>query len=197
MARTKAIKNESSIEPVSDLWAREFINSGEAKMAEETKDKAPVMDAKAEPVVENPVEQEPETIESLKAKLAESERKAKNKEEEAARHFNKLQKFEADEKKRQEAELSELEKANKKAAELEAENKKLRTDSLKIQIAAKIGIPDALALRLQGETPEQIEEDAKTILATLPKPAAINPTNPAGGSPQQESEKERRARLGI
>lgn len=166
-------------------------------MAEEQQEKAPATDAKVEPVVEAPVEQEPETVESLKAKLAEAERKALNKAEEAERHYKKLTKFEEAEKKREEASLSELEKAQRKASELEAEVKQLRTDTLKRNIAVKVGIPEALALRLQGETPEQIEEDAKTILATLPKPAAINPTNPAGGAPPKESEQERRARLGI
>ena len=197
MAKTKVTKRESSTEPASDLWARKFINSGEAEMAEEQQEKAPATDAKVEPVVEAPVEQEPETVESLKAKLAEAERKALNKAEEAERHYKKLTKFEEAEKKREEASLSELEKAQRKASELEAEVKQLRTDTLKRNIAVKVGIPEALALRLQGETPEQIEEDAKTILATLPKPAAINPTNPAGGAPPKESEQERRARLGI
>lgn len=164
-------------------------------MAEESN--APVTDATAPAPEVTPVEQEPETLEALKAKLALTEQKAKNKEEEAARVHNKLQRLEADEKKRQEAELSELEKANKKAAELEAENRKLRTDSLKAQIAAKVGLPGALASRLQGETPEEIEADAKEILDTLPKPAAINATNPGGGNTVKETDAERKHRLGI
>ena len=157
---------------------------------------APVTDAAPEPEV-TPVEQEPETLEAVKAKLAAAEQKARNKEEEAARVHNKLLKFEAEEKKRQDAELSELDKANKKAAELEAENKKLRTDSLKAQIAAKVGLPGALASRLQGETPDEIEADAKAILDTLPKPAAMSATNPGGGNAAKESDTERKRRLGI
>jgi len=69
-------------------------------MADESN--APVTDAAPEPEV-TPVEQEPETLEAVKAKLAAAEQKAKNKEEEAARVHNKLLKFEAEEKKRQDA----------------------------------------------------------------------------------------------
>ena len=157
--------------------------------------KAPVTDAK-EPE-KTPVEQEPETLDALKAKLVEAERKAANKAEEAERHFKKLAKFEEEEKKRQEAELSELERANKKTAELESELKRLKTESLKREIAAKVGVPASLAARLQGETPEEIEADAKAILDTLPKPAAVSPTNPGGGNTVKESDTERRKRLGI
>jgi hypothetical protein len=149
----------------------------------------------AEKVAEQPTE----TIESLKLKLADAERKAANKTEEAERHFKKLSKFEEQEKLIKEAQLSDIEKANKKAAELEVKVKQLETNQLKLSIAAKIGLPESLALRLQGETPADIEADAKAILETLPKkPAATgSPTNPGGGSQPVETDAERRKRLGI
>ena len=61
-----------------------------------------------------------ETVEELKARLDEAERRAKNKADEADRHFKKLAKFEQEEAKRKEAEMTEIERANKRAQELEA-----------------------------------------------------------------------------
>lgn len=160
---------------------------------------APVTDATVTEPVVTPVVQEPETIESLKAKLEEAERKAKNKTEEAERHFKKLSKFEEEEKKRQEAAMSDLEKAQKKSADLEAENHRLKVDTLKQSVAAKVGLPESLALRLQGETKEEIEADAKEILETLPKKNApqLDATNPNNGSQRTETDAEKRKRLGI
>ncbi len=147
--------------------------------------------------VEQPVEK-PLTLEELQAKLAQAEQHAKNKEEEAARHFKKIQSFEQAEQAKKDAELSELDKEKKARAQLEAENKKLKVDSLKTSIAAKLGLPESLALRLQGETPEEIEQDAKEILETLPKKTAVtNPTNPGGGLQATETDAERRKRLNI
>jgi hypothetical protein len=165
----------------------------------ETEQTAPVTDAPVTEPVVTPEAQEPETIESLKAKLAEADRKAQNKTEEAERHYKKLSKFEEEEKKRQEAAMSDLEKAQKKAADLEAENHRLKVDSLKQSVAAKIGLPESLALRLQGETKEEIEADAKEILETLPKKSApqIDATNPNGGTQRTETDAERRKRLNI
>ena len=165
----------------------------------ETEQTAPVTDAPVTEPVVTPEAQEPETIESLKAKLAEADRKAQNKTEEAERHYKKLSKFEEEEKKRQEAAMSDLEKAQKKAADLEAENKRLKVDTLKQSVAAKLGLPESLALRLQGETKEEIEADAKEILESLPKKTApqVDVTNPNGGQQHTETDAERRKRLNI
>lgn len=165
-------------------------------MAEELEKTETVEEVKPE---EKVAEATPETVESLKAKLEEAERKAKNKTEEAERHYKKLSKFEEEEKKRQEAAMSDLEKAQKKAAELEAENHRLKVDTLKQSVAAKLGLPESLALRLQGETKEEIEADAKEILETLPKKNApqIDATNPNGGTQRTETDAERRRRLGL
>jgi hypothetical protein len=158
---------------------------------------APVTDAPVTPPVIAPVVPEPETIESLKLKLEAEKQHALNKEEEAARHFKKLQAFEKTEQDKKDAELSELQKEQKRTAELEKENKELKTNQIKLSIATKIGLPEVLALRLQGETPADIEADAKAILETLPKkaPANGNPTNPGGGSQAVETDAERRKRL--
>lgn len=54
------------------------------------------------------------------------------------------------------------------------------------EIASKLGLPTALAARLQGSTPEEMEADAKALLEALPKPTApnINPTPGVGSAAQ-------------
>ena len=138
------------------------------------------------------------TLDELKAELEQAKQHAKNKEEEAARHFKKIQTFEQAEQDKKDAELSELQKEQKRAATLEAENKKIKLDLLKQQTASKLGLPDVLANRLQGETPEEIEADAKQLLETLPKkPNPASATNPGGDRQVAETDAERRRRLGI
>ena len=95
-----------------------------------------------EPVIETPPVEKPLTLEELQTKLAIAEQHAKNKEEEAARHFKKIQSFEQAEQAKKDAELSELDKEKKARAKLEEENKKLKVDSLKTSIAAKLGLPN-------------------------------------------------------
>jgi predicted nucleic acid-binding Zn-ribbon protein len=169
-------------------------------MENEPKVPAPVTDA---PVVEPKVEvvppvEKPLTLDELKAENERLARHAKNKEEEAARNFKKLEAFEKAEQAKKDAELSDLEKEKKRVAELAEENKQLKTNSLKQSIANKLGLPESLALRLQGETPEEIEKDAKEILETLPRKTAVtNPTNPGGGLQATETDAERRKRLNI
>ena len=150
------------------------------------------VEVKAEPVKEL-------TLEEIKLKLADAERHAANKEEEAKRHFAKLQKFEEAEEKKRLDQLSELEKEKEARLKVEQENKRLKTESLKQSIATKLGLPESLALRLQGETPEEIEKDAKEILETLPKKTAvnINATNPGAGAVVGETDDERGRRLGT
>lgn len=47
--------------------------------------------------------------------------------------------------------------------------KSLELQSLRSQVAAETGLPNGLASRLIGETKEEIEEDAKKLLASIPK----------------------------
>lgn len=78
--------------------------------------------------------------------------------------------------------MTETEKATKRAAELEAKLKAYERTEAQRKVAEKVGLPAALATRLQGETPEELEADAKALLETLPKPTkpapGINATNP-------------------
>ncbi len=69
------------------------------------------------------------------------------------------------------------------AAEQAAKAAEMRL--LQRDVAAKTSLPLPLAERLRGETLEEMEADAKAIMAALPKPAApnINPSNGTGGAP--------------
>ena len=166
-----------------------MVDTIETKPTETVKE--PVIEPKVEPAKEP-------TLEELKTKLAEAERHAANKTEEAERHFKKLQSFEQAEQAKKDAELSELDKEKKARAQLEAENKQIKLDLLKQSTASKLGLPEILANRLQGETPEEIEKDAKQLLETLPKKTSTaSATNPGGDHQVGETDAEKRKRLGI
>ena len=119
--------------------------------------------------------------------------------QEAAARRKELERAAAEQKAKEQAEMTELQKATAKAAELEAELNTLKQNDKKREIAAKVGLPPALALRLVGATDEELEQDAKAILASLPKPAAPNTgaTAPGANGRQGETPAERRARLGF
>lgn len=117
---------------------------------------------------------------------------------ELSKFRKRAEELEATEAKRKEAELTELQKVQKRAEEAEARLKAAERRMLCDEIARKLGLPPQLAGRLQGETPEEIEADAKQLLEVIPKKTApsLNPTNP-GGPTGGESDAERRRRLGI
>jgi hypothetical protein len=79
----------------------------------------------------------------------------------------------------------------KRLDEAEAGRVKAELNTTRAQIAAKYNIPAKLAARLQGETPEQIEADAKEIAAALPaapgKRGALG--NGADGKPENRVQK--------
>lgn len=58
-------------------------------------------------------------------------------------------------------------KAEAEAAKAEAETE--RVNLMRVRIAGQVGIPDALAARLQGSTEDEIRADAEAIKAALPK----------------------------
>jgi len=103
--------------------------------------------------------------------------------------------------KRKEAEMSELEKAQTKLKEAEQKAQAYELKELQRAAAEKVGLPAAFASRIQGNTAEDMEADAKLLLDAMPKaedkkPPNISPNNPAQ---QQagETEPQRRARLGM
>ena len=73
----------------------------------------------------------------------------------------------------------------KQQAELEAERqraKALELATLKRDIAAEVGLPGALAARLQGEDAEAIKADAQALVAAMPKPTAPNLNSAPGAT---------------
>lgn len=89
------------------------------------------------------------------------------------------------------------ESRNAELEKLKAELEAAKKLELKRGIAAKFGLPEALIPRLQGDTAEDIEADAKTLFEILPKgpkTPTLNPTNPAGAS-TGESDAQRLARI--
>lgn len=102
---------------------------------------------------------------------------------EAAARRKKLEAFEKAEADRKAAEMTELEKAQAKLKEYETQ----LTNAKRAAIAAKHGLPETLAKRLQGMTIEEMEADAEEIAAALPKqsaaqPPEVKPTSPSNAT---------------
>jgi len=118
---------------------------------------------------------------------------------EAAKQRKALEQVEAERKQREEAEMTALDKANKRAAELEQQLAAISRKQMQSEVAAKVGLPAALASRLQGETLEELEADAAAILETLPKPTKPAPgivaTNPGANGSAAETREQKKARL--
>lgn len=85
--------------------------------------------------------------------------------------------------------------------ETERAKRDLELGQLKRAAADKVGLPAALAERLRGETADELERDAKEVLAALPKPGAPNINNGVGGQNAGSMDEARRleyaARLGV
>ena len=124
--------------------------------------------------------------------------KARAMEADAKKAAKRLAELESAEQARREAEMSELEKAQKRAELAENKARAAELAILRRDVASRTGLPLALVDRLRGETPEDLEADAKELLASIPAQPApkLAPTNP--GAPQTgETDAERRKRLGL
>lgn len=151
------------------------------------------------PASEQAGEQPAATVESLQAELERVQKALHDANKEAASRRKKLDEFEQAEQKRKEAEMTELEKAQAALKEKETELSQLRRREMQRAAAEKAGLPLALASRLTGETPDELEADAKSLLEAMPKAAApqkpaIGPTNP-GSSATGMTEDQRRVEL--
>lgn len=117
-------------------------------------------------------------------------------------------------KEREQAELKQLEeqnnfkalyeKAQADAAKAAADLHQATVENIRNRVGAKLGVPDALISRIKGETEEEIEEDAKSVIEALPKPAAPNVGNqsgegdaPAGGELTDVAKQELAAIYGV
>jgi hypothetical protein len=133
-------------------------------------------------------------IEKLRAEIKELKPKVKQAEELAAA-----------EAKRKEAEMTELQKAQAELEKTKAELKQAhilemrRAAAAKVAAELKVEFPVALVDRLKGETPEELETDAKAILEALPKasksPPKVEPTNPGPNGSPGETVAQARARI--
>ena len=141
-----------------------------------------------------------EMMQLTKAEYDAMQKALKQANREAAERRKALDAIEAERKAKEEAELSETERLKRKISEMETALKQRDIFDLRRRIAQEVGLPEALASRLQGETQADIEADAETLLEALPKPqpmkaTMINPTNPGDNARQGETEAEQRARL--
>lgn len=75
--------------------------------------------------------------------------------------------------------LYEEQKALREEAERIAQDARL--SMLRQKVGTKHKLPDALVGRLQGETEDEIEADAKAIMAALPKPETVTTTDAGQG----------------
>lgn len=145
-------------------------------------------------------ETQAETVSISKAEWEKVQTALKEANKEAASRRKRLEELEAAERAKKDAEMSELEKLQKKYAEAESKAARLERSNAQRDIAAKVGLPAAFANRIQGETPEEMETDAKALLDAMPKPAPnkpgpLSPTNPGGNANQGETDAQRRARI--
>lgn len=146
-----------------------------------------------------PVAQTGETPDALKAELEQARAALKLANREAADRRKKLEAYEAAEKQKADAEMTEAQKLKAQLEETASELKAMKSNELKRKAAAKYSLPDALALRLQGNTEEELEADAKALADGLPKPAPKQPgpqaANPGANGQVKETDAEKRARL--
>lgn len=102
----------------------------------------------------------------------------KNLRKESAAHRKKASDAELQAKADEEKRLKEqgqwqavAEKAQAQLKAVQDELNALKLNEQRREVGRKMGLPEALALRLSGSTPEEMEADAKTLAAALPKAA--------------------------
>lgn len=120
------------------------------------------------------------TAEQLQAELERTREALKVANREAADRRKKLESFEKLEQDKATAEMTEAQKLQKQLEQAMAELAALKTNEIRRKVAAKVGLPDALAMRIQGADEDAMEEDAKALLSAIPKPPKQQPgpTNP-------------------
>ena len=115
---------------------------------------------------------------------------------EGRKAVKRLSELEKEAKARADAELTELEKAKNEIAELQQRITVQERREWQNEAAIATGLPLALASRIQGDTKEDMIEDAKALLEAMPvkTPPKLPVTNP--GDPQTgETAVEKKARL--
>jgi hypothetical protein len=169
--------------------------------------------AEVQPTEENPKEEiEQEEVIEVKGKdivingevydperALELIKKQRGFEKDLNKAIKKVELYEQKEKERKEADLTEKEKAELRAEKAEKELAELRLKGQRRDAAAKAGLPDILIDRIKGETPEEMEEDAKSLITAIPKQKSnVGITNPGQNAlGKEETRAETLRRLGL
>ena len=131
-----------------------------------------------QPIVDEVLPEESDDFDKERAmatikKLREQEKKAIKLEKE-------LNVFREQEEQRKLGEMSEIDRLKLEKQEADRKLYQLTQEKLRHDIAKKVNLPEGLADRIKGETPEEIESDALSLLESLPKPGApkTSATNP-------------------
>jgi len=160
---------------MSDETKTETVETPEPEKAEEKKVEVPQEDKfeiKDKKIIINDEEYDPERALELIKKQRQFE-KDFNKANE------KLQKLEKEENERKKAELSEIDRLKLEKQEADQKLAKLGREKQQREIAEKVKLPFVLADRIKGETPEEMEADARQLFESLPKAAPkTGVTNP-------------------
>ena len=146
---------------------------------------------------DEPEAQEDPTPEAIAAELKDTRKALSKANREAAQRRKKLETYEKADQERKDAELSEMEKLQKQLTDREGELEELNQKELQRSIAEEVGLPPALAKRIQGDNKEAMQEDAEKLLADIPaskKTIKSETTNPGDGK-QGKTDDQRRAEL--
>jgi len=182
------------IEPMPPEAALFILGDGE--MPDEKQDQGEMPEE--EKKVEMTQDVEPQEEEFDKERAMATITKLREFEKEARMLKKKLDAYEKAEQERKEAEMSEMEKLKAQYDKAQAELSRIQKNQQKREIAQKVGLPEALALRIQGDDEEAMEADAKKLAEALPKPEVkkvMSPTQPGVGAQQGETYEQKRARI--
>jgi hypothetical protein len=150
--------------------------------------------AETQPVEENPKPEE--TIEETedafdKERAMATIKNLRKYEKEAAKLQKEIESFKQKEDERKKAELSEIDRLKLEKQEAEQKLAYFAREKLQREIADKLKLPFGLADRIKGETPEEMEADAKQLFDSLPKPVVTKTgvTNPGAQAVEPQIER--------
>ena len=115
-------------------------------------------------------------------------------EKEAKKLQDKIALYEQEQDERKKAELSEIDRLTLEKREAEQKLAELTRKELQRTVAEQTKLPMALADRIKGETPEEMEADALRLVESLPKPGkpSTGVANPGSQASEQKSWQEPR-----
>jgi len=167
----------------------EMVKEPEAEQVEETPEKEEV-------IVEEPEKEEEEFDKERAMATIKNLRKF---EKDAAKLQKQIDAFKLKEAEDKKAKLSEIDRLKLEQQEVSQKYAALLLDTQRTAAAKKVGLPDIFADRINGDTPEEMEEDAKLLLSAIPtQKSNIGVTNPGpNATGQQETKEQTLRRLGL